>query len=150
MRCLNLPLLLGVLSVYVLYAIRLTSLSVLRLHYYPNDNYLTSRDTYPASLNTVANRSLYRADCGAPKRIRTPTLKRTYWIELKRPRQRVPRTIACELGVYHSTIWEVLREKKLNTYHPKRVHAMGPADFALRANKCFLHHSVEYSHFSLF
>ena len=53
-------------------------------------------------------------------------------------------------GVPHSTVWEILHGQQLNPYHPKRVHAMGPADFALRVNFCmwFLHRCVEEPQFS--
>ena len=58
MICLNLPLLLGVSSVPVLYATMLTSLSVLGLHHYLYDDLLISSGTYPTSLSTAANLSL--------------------------------------------------------------------------------------------
>ena len=161
MKCLNLPFLLGVSSVPVMYATRLTILSVLRLHHYPCDDHLISCDTYPASLSTAANLSLIhsfsmveythteytdmvlvygkaagngRAACWIyqernPHRVTPshtlfakviqlfrergiftinrvivvlqggvtlPTLKRTYCIALKRPRQRVPNPFCME------------------------------------------------------
>ena len=50
-------------------------------------------------------------------------------------------TIARELGVPLSTVWEILHEQQLHPYHPLRVHAMGLPNFALHANFCmwFLH-----------
>ena len=51
------------------------------------------------------------------------------------------RTIAGGMDVPQSTVWNVLFEQKLHPYHLQTVHAMGPADFALRANfrMWFLH-----------
>ena len=73
MKCINLLLLLGVSSVPLLYATRSTSVLVLGLHHYPNDDHLISHDTYPVSLSlcTAANLSLidaqkYRDDILTP------------------------------------------------------------------------------------
>lgn len=42
------------------------------------------------------------------------------------------RAVANEVGVDHSTVWRVLREQQLHPYHPQKVQALHPTDFAPR------------------
>ena len=90
-----------------------------------------------------------RADCGAPRRRHTPNFEEDVLHRVEEIPSTNTRTIVCGMGVPHSTVWEVLHEQQLHSYHPQRVHAMGPGNFALRTNFCvwFLHCCVEETQF---
>ncbi|KAJ4426199.1 hypothetical protein ANN_27008 [Periplaneta americana] len=49
------------------------------------------------------------------------------------------------MNVPHSSVWRVLHDQQLHPYNRQKVHAMGPADFAPRANFCewFLYQCVD-------
>lgn len=90
-----------------------------------------------------------RADCGAPRRRRTPNVEEGILHRVEETPSTSTRTIARAMRVPQSIVWEVLHEQQLHPYHLQRIHAMGPADFPLRANFCtwFLHRCVEEPHF---
>ena len=90
-----------------------------------------------------------RADCGAPRRRHTPNFEEDVLHRVEEIPSTNTRTIVCGMGVPHSTVWEVLHEQQLHSYHPQRVHAMGPGNFALRTNffVWFLHCCVEETQF---
>ena len=110
------------------------------------------RITYSPELFNGSGKNTFTinsADFGAPKRRCSPNYKENIPHCIEETLSTSTWTYPCGMGVPHSTIWEVLHEQQLHTYYPQRVHAMGPADFALQANFClwFLHHCVEEPQF---
>ena len=90
-----------------------------------------------------------RADCGAPRRHCTLNFEEDVLHHVEETPSTSTQTIVHVMGVPQSPIWEVLHEQQVHPYHPQRVHAMGPVDFARLANFCmwFLHQCVEEPQF---
>ncbi|PSN50223.1 hypothetical protein C0J52_07798 [Blattella germanica] len=86
-----------------------------------------------------------RADCGAPRRRRTPEFEEDVLNLVEEDATASTRKIAGRLNVDHKAICRVLHEQQLHPYHPQRVQAMQKEDFGPRANFCrwFLHHCVD-------
>ena len=83
-------------------------------------------------------RDLHRqqADCGAPRRRRTPNFQEDVLHRIENTPSMSTRTIERRIGLLHSTVWWVLHEQQLHPYHPQMVHPMGAADFAVLITVC--------------
>lgn len=90
-----------------------------------------------------------RADCGAPQTRRTVDFEEEVLHHVEENPSTSTRKIAVAMNVTQSSVWRVLRDQQLHPYHPQKVQAMGPADFAPRANFCawFLQQCINTPHF---
>ena len=71
-------------------------------------------------------------DRGGRRTVRTPILEEEVLRRVAEEPSVSTRTVAREMDVSQNTVWKVLKEQQLHPYHPQRVHAMIPADFAPR------------------
>lgn len=77
-----------------------------------------------------------RINCGAQRNLRTPRFEEEVLHRCEENPRTSTRAIAHAMGTNHMSVWQVLHEQQLHPYHPQRVQAMGPADFAPRVEFC--------------
>ena len=67
---------------------------------------------------------LYTPDCRVPQRHHTPKFEEVVFHAVEEDVTMSTRNIAGRLNVDHPTVWHVLHEQQLHTYHPQKVQAM--------------------------
>lgn len=75
-------------------------------------------------------------ELGRPRTVRTPEMEEQVIDMIEHNPTRSTRSIAQELGVNHSLVWNVLHSAQFHPFHYTRVHSLLPDDFERRTNYC--------------
>lgn len=74
--------------------------------------------------------------CGAPRSARTDRNNERILREVHRDPKTSSRAIARTFGLSHTTVQRTLRDARMHAYHPVRVQALRPGDYAARVEFC--------------